>query len=62
MYIHPTNQHTSCFIQNMITSIVIDKCSLSVSFEENKNRKIIFFDYRIFHQQKFIQKLLVVLS
>ncbi|CAF0793769.1 unnamed protein product [Rotaria sp. Silwood1] len=29
MYVHSTNQHSSCCIHNMITSIVIDKSSLS---------------------------------
>ncbi|CAF1329876.1 unnamed protein product [Rotaria sordida] len=29
MYIHSTNQHSSCCMHNMITSIVIDKYSLS---------------------------------
>ncbi|UJR26246.1 hypothetical protein I4U23_007586 [Adineta vaga] len=41
MYIHPTNQHTSYFLQNMFTSMSIEKCSLSTISSTNIYSKVV---------------------
>ncbi|CAF1088554.1 unnamed protein product [Adineta ricciae] len=41
MYIHPTNQHTSCFLQNMFTSMSIEKCSLSTLSSTKAYSKVV---------------------